>query len=142
MGRHLTKGGVSGLAALDANFDYLAPEGLLYEPDSSTPGGWRLGGALYVVPYQLTIPNGGTQGIPPIGFPTNEDGWHYHQGLCLWANGAGVAQDTTQSQCLNGHPGQNPVWIDKAGWLLHMWNFVVSPTGRFAGESTNFNGLP
>lgn len=142
MGRHLSKGGVAGLGTLDTTFNPLAPEGLLYEPDSSTPGGWRLGGALYIVPYQLTIPAGGTNGIPPVGFPTNEDGWHYHDGLCLWANGAGVAQNTTQSQCLSGHPGQNPVWIEKAGWLLHLWNFVVSPTGRFAGDSINFNGLP
>ena len=89
-GRHMLRG--SGLDSHDAVMDLLFPESLLYEPHSGTPGGWRLGAPMYVIPYgQTTNPPGGTTGgIPPEGFPENEDAWHYHNNLCVWGwNGSG-----------------------------------------------------
>jgi glucose/arabinose dehydrogenase len=132
-GLHMLKGGMNGLGTQDLIFDPAQPESLLYEPDPSTPGGWRLGGAMYVIPYNLTA-------VPPDGFATNEDAWHYHTGLCIWANGQGVAENMTQSACLAISP--SAVWIDRAGWLVHLWNFVPNPQGRFVEVSAPFDGTP
>lgn len=132
-GLHLLKGGITGgLGGQDLVFDPAQPESLLYEPDSASPYGWRLGGAMYVIPYNLTQ-------IPPDGFATNEDAWHYHDSLCIWNNGQSVSENTPQATCL-ARP--NPVWLERAGWLVHLWNFVPNPTGRFVEVSNNFVGLP
>jgi hypothetical protein len=91
------------------------------------PGGWRLGGMMYVVPYNLTQ-------IPPAGFATNDDAWHYHDWLCIYGGGTGVNQGVPQAECV----AAGGVWIEKAGWLLHLWNFVPNPTGRFVEVNDNF----
>jgi glucose/arabinose dehydrogenase len=139
-GAHYMRNG--GIDGQDAVMDLLYPESLLYEPSPSTPGGWRLGAPMYVVPYNLTIPQGGTGGIPPDGFPGNEDAWHYHKHLCVWGwNGSGytlVQENVPQATCL-ARPG-NPVWTEYAGWLLHIWNFKVNPVGRFVENSPTFVG--
>lgn len=119
-GRHMVKGGVQGTMQQDLVFEPAFPESLLYEPDSSTPGGWRLAGAMYIIPYNLTT-------VPPDGFAGTEDAWHYHPGLCIWNNGNAVAEDWTLAQC-NSVSG---VWFEKAGWLAHIWNYHPNPTGRF-----------
>src|SRR5207248_111816 len=92
-GRHMVKGGLSGMSQIDAVFDPANPESLLYEPDSTAPSGWRLGGAMYIVPYSLTT-------IPPDGFAGNDDAWHYHDNLCIWYNGAAVQEGVDQATCL------------------------------------------
>ena len=120
-GRHMVKGGLAGLGSQDLVFDPAQPESLLYEPDASTPGGWRLGGAMYIVPYTLTT-------VPPDGFAGNDDAWHYHNNLCIWNNGNAVQEDVDQATCLSR---SNAIWIEKAGWLLHLWNYHLNPTGRF-----------
>ncbi len=141
-GAHYMRSG--GLTGQDAVMDLLYPESLLYEPSSTTPGGWKLGAPMYVVPYDLTlaVPTDPDSGIPPDGFPGNDDAWHYHLDLCVWGwNGTGytqVAENVPQSTCL-GRPG-NPVWTAHAGWLLHIWNFEVNPVGRFVENSPNFVG--
>jgi len=129
-GRHMVKGSIG---SQDATFDPSQPESLLYEPDSSTPGGWRLGGAMFIMPINL-VP------LPPDGFIGNEDAWHYHTWLCLWNNFNSVAEGVPQSTCLSR--SGNPVWIEKAGWLVHLWNYVPNPTGRFVEVNTTFGGLP
>ncbi len=124
-GRHMVQtngGGVAGaLSGQDAVFDPGQPESLLYVPDSTVPGGWRLGGGMWILPVTL-LP------LVPDGFTGNEDAWHYHEGLCLHSSGLAVAENTTQSQCyaLGGN-----IWIDRAGWLVHLWNFHGNPSGRF-----------
>ena len=99
---------------------------------------------MYVVPYDLTIPPGGSGGIPPEGFPGSEDAWHYHTGLCVWGwNGSGytaVGENLTQADCLD-NPGV-PVWSAHAGWLLHVWTFEVNPAGRMVEVSNDFVGGP
>jgi hypothetical protein len=126
-GLHLMRTG--GLESHDLVVDWTYPESLLYAPDSTTPGGWRLGGAMFVVPYQLTS-------IPPEGFPGNEDAWHYHDDLCIWNNFTAVQEGVSQAECL-GRPG-NPVWVPKAGWLLHFWNFTSNPAGRLVEVNNKF----
>lgn len=143
-GAHYMRNG--GLTGQDAVMDLLYPESLLYEPSPSTPGGWKLGAPMYVVPYSLTlaVPGDPDSGIPPDGFPGNDDAWHYHNNLCVWGwNGSGytqVAENVPESTCLS-RPGF-PVWTPKAGWLLHIWNFEINPVGRFVENSPSFLGGP
>ena len=66
--------------------------------------------------------------LVPDGFTGNEDAWHYHTGLCLHTSGFAVAENTTQSQCYS--LGGN-LWMEKAGWLVHLWNYHGNPAGRF-----------
>ncbi len=124
-GRHMVKASL-----LDTTFNPAQPEGLLYEPDSSTPGGWRLGGALYDMPITLNP-------IMPEGFPgTTDDAWHYHDFLCFFPNGTVAV--LTQSVCTSyGGSYQTNV-----GWLLHLWNYVPSIPGRYVEDNPGFVGLP
>ncbi len=126
-GRHMGKGG--GIFYNDNIFEAERPESLLYEPDSRFPTGWRLGGLMWVIPITL-------EPLPPDGFPGLEDPWHYHDGLCLWNSGNSVAQNWTQVQCMA--QSGNPVWIEKAGWLVHLWAFVTNKTGRFVEVNNDF----
>ncbi len=134
IGRHMIKGGIGGTN--DAVFEPDKPESLLYEPDSSTPGGWRLGGAMYIIPITLQpqVP------VAPQSFATTDAAWHVHDALCTWNNFNAVQENTVQSDCLS-RPG-NPVWVAEAGWLLHLWNFVPNVSGRFVENNTKFAGLP
>lgn len=125
-GRHMVKGG-PGFSGIDDVFEPGAPESLLYEPDGS--GGWRLGGAMYIIPITLSP-------TPPPGFDGLEDAWHYHSSLCIWNNGGAVSENTPEATCL-ARPG-NPVWFDKAGWLVHLWNYVPNPVGRFVEVNNDF----
>jgi glucose/arabinose dehydrogenase len=120
MGRHMLVGGVASTLNQDTNFDPGAPESLLYEPDASSPGGWRLGGVMYIIPEPL-------HPLPPDGFATNTDPWHYHDNLCIWNNGNSVAENVAQSTCQS----VGGTWFARAGWLLHLWNYHLNPTGRF-----------
>ncbi len=125
-GRHLVRGSVAGQ---DDVFIPGQPESLLYEPDASRPGGWKLGGLMYIMPIDI-VP------LPPDGFAGNEDAWHYHESLCLWNNFQSVQELVPQATCMS-RPG-NPVWIDKAGWLVHIWAFSPNPLGRFVEVNQGF----
>ena len=120
MGRHMLIGGVAATLQQDTVFQPAVPESLLYYPDATRPGGWALGGAMYVIPVDQ-------HPLPPDGFTTNADAWHYHEWLCIWNNGGSVGENISQAQCqsLGG------VWFEKAGWLVHLWNFRTNPVGRF-----------
>ncbi len=124
-GRHLVKPSL-----LDTTFDPAHPEGLLYEPDSSTPGGWRLGGALFDMPIAQNP-------IQPEGFPgTTDDAWHFHDFLCFYPNGT-VTLDS-QSVCTS----RGGSYQTNVGWLLHLWNYVPSVPGRYIEDNPGFVGLP
>jgi hypothetical protein len=120
----------------DLTFDPAAPEGLLYEPDSSSPGGYRLAAALYVIPYGLNP-------LVPDGIPnTTDDAWHYHDFLCFYSNGNGgtyVTLDPESVCTANGGSYQTNV-----GWLLHVWNYVLDPPGMglYSAFNANLMGLP
>lgn len=136
IGRHMIRGVAGGLNGLDTVFDPADPEALLYEPDSKSPGGWRLGGAMYIIPItkQPQVP------VAPQSFATTDAAWHVHDGLCIWNNANSVQENTTQADCLS-RPG-NPNWSAQAGWLLHVWNFTPNASGRFVENNTKFVGLP
>lgn len=126
-GRHMVKS-----SRFDLTFDPAQPEGLLYEPDSSTPGGWRLGGALYVIPY-AQYP------YVPDGFPTTDDVWHYHDALCFYSNGTVTMED--QATCTS----RGGSYQTNVGWLLHLWTYVPvadGDGGRYSAMDSRFMGLP
>jgi hypothetical protein len=122
-GRHLIRGSsvATALSGQDATFIPGEPESLLYAPDNSVPGGWKLSGGMWIMPIDQ-VPQ------VPAGFTGNEDAWHYHDGLCLHSSGNVLAEDTTESQCYGG--GGN-IWLERAGWLVHLWNYDANPVGRF-----------
>jgi hypothetical protein len=131
-GRHMMRLGSvpgGGVGGHDLVLEPNNPEALLYEPDPTVPGGWRLGGAMYIIPTTLTT-------IPPEGFATNDDAWHYHEDLCIWNNGNSVQEFVPQATC-EARPGFLS-WSAKAGWLLHLWNFVHNPVGRFVEVAPGF----
>jgi len=132
MGRHMILGGVPATLSQDAIFEPGVPESLLYEPDPSSPDGWRLGGVMYIIPEYL-------HPLPPDGFPVNTDPWHYHEDLCIWNNGNNVAEGVAEPTCL-GLPGGT--WFEKAGWLLHLWNYHLNPAGRFVEINDQLTQLP
>jgi glucose/arabinose dehydrogenase len=115
MGRHLVRA-----VAQDGVFLAGEAEALLYEPDATVPGGWRLAGAMWMMPWQQ-VP------LVPDGFTGNEDAWHYHNGLCFIGSTV-IAQEITQAQCLA--MGGN-IWVDRTAWLLHLWAYHPNPVGRF-----------
>jgi hypothetical protein len=60
-----------------------------------------------------------TNGLPPEGFPGNNDWWHHHPTLCLNPSTAqAVAVNTTDSQC-SSRGGIN-VYLDDY-YMLHIW---------------------
>ena len=123
-GRHMVKSSLyDTVMALDV------PEGLLYEPDSSTPGGWRLGGSLFVMPITLnpTLPD---------GFDGTDDGWHTHDWLCFYPNGTVTLDDQPTCTSRGGSYQTN------VGWLLHLWSYVPNPDSRFTEDNPKFYGLP
>ena len=130
-GRHLVK-----FSLLDTTFDPAQPEGLLYEPDPSTPGGWRLGGAFFDIPYQQYP-------YVPDGFPgTENERWHYHDYLCFYSDGNGGTYVTLDNQTTCQSNGGT--YQEKVGWLLHLWTYVAVPNGDgiYVGDNMNFMGLP
>ena len=86
--------------------------------------------------------------VQPVGFgltntdednedpPGIQDGWHSHSGLCIWDWGtpeADVAENATQGDC----EGSGGLWFSTYGWMLHVYNFILNPDGRFMKWNTN-----
>ena len=82
-------------------------------------GGWAV--PMFIIPITLNP-------LVPDGFPGTDDAWHYHDDLCIWNNANAVQENTLQADCLS-RPG-NPVWIEKAGGLLHLWGTCRTPSAH------------
>ena len=84
--------------------------------------------------------------VQPVGFGTtntdedNQDpagpqaGWHTHAGLCVTGAGTVNAVDRelgpgSEQQCYDLYPGS--IWFSTYGWMMHLYNFVPNPEGRF-----------
>ena len=154
-----TPGSLSPTCQLDK------PVGLLY---TEGPGGGpeELIGLWYVVPIDVLCqvygidPDGDTVPGPcqdaltqPVGFGTtntDEDnidpdgpgpqrGWHVHPDLCVWNWGtpsAAVAENVPLADCQN----TGGVHFSTYGWMVHLYNFVPNPDGRFQNWSCNIPG--
>lgn len=92
----------------------------------------------------------------PAGFADTEDnapgGWHDHTGLCTGKVGTTDAQvvetfqtsQAAEDQCLagtywtpNGCGVSGCFWFDKYGWMIHLYNFIPNPSGRFQMWNSN-----
>ena len=106
-------------------------------------------------------PSGG-EANEPIGFGTtntDEDntdvsaywkGWHDHTGLCsgdwggsgAWVVETGQATQQSENNCLNngffqGCGASGCSFFYNYGWMMHLYNFVPNPAGRFMQWSSN-----
>ncbi len=138
------------------------PVGLVYSetsPGSNQPD--ELIGVWYVLPvqavcdfYAIAEPCQSNT-VSPVGFgetntdednqdpPGPEQGWHTHSGLCVagwgtidaevWELGPG-----SQNSCLNP-PRNGDAWFSTYGWMMHLYNFIPNPEGRFMLWNTNPN---
>ena len=96
----------------------------------------------------------------PVGFGltnTDEDNqdlnviqksWHDHNGLCTgdaglpsaWVRELGAGNE---DYCLNDTPGPGPggangdVYYSTYGWMVHLYNFIRNPSGRFVMWNSN-----
>ena len=89
--------------------------------------------------------------VQPVGFGetnTDEDnqvagvqaGWHEHFGLCVTGWGTVNAVDRelgpgSEQRCYDDYPGS--VWFSTYGWMMHLYNTVPNPDGRFMLWNTN-----
>ena len=75
--------------------------------------------------YAIDPDGGGPQG-----------GWHGHTGLCIWNWGtanATVTEGASQASC----EGSGGIWFSTYAWMLHTYNFVPNPAGRFQKWNSN-----
>lgn len=158
MGIHISK--VSNLRTTfdPENWEHLAnPFGLVCSRDpnvSNKPD--KLIGPWYIVAtaqtgliYGLPAPYQ-PDDVPPEGFATGEDyipynpaspgvqaGWHTHVNLCVGFNPAFLAElgpGATHQDCKAIGGSLN---IPLYGWMLHLYNFVPNPDGRFMRWNVN-----
>jgi hypothetical protein len=90
--------------------------------------------------------------VQPVGFGTtntDEDnqvsgaqaGWHEHFGLCVAGWGTVSARDwelgsDTEQMCYDP-PYNGDLWFSIYGWMMHLYNTVPNPDGRFMLWNTN-----
>ena len=129
------------------------PFGLVYSDDGGNQPG-ELIGAWYIVPtpdvcavYAVQGPCQ-DEGVMPVGFGltnTDEDNpdpapfqsaWHTHNGICVWnvnTVNALVGENVPEGAC----QGSENIWFPLYGWMMHLYNFVPNPEGRFMKWNTN-----
>lgn len=124
MGTHHVRGGITpeiladpsfdrlnpnlDAAGLDAVFDPTRPEVLQF--DGNTPAA-RLVGFDYYVRTDT--------GLPPAGFPGNNDWWHIHPMICFRASDAAmIAFNTTDADCAS----RQGINVNMSNYyMLHVW---------------------
>jgi hypothetical protein len=142
-----------GLPGEAGESQLIHPVGLVY---TEAPGGGpdELIGGWYLVPNDEVC---AFYGIPgpcqsnaeqPLGFGlTNADednqdpvgaqaGWHVHNGLCVWNWGTTSAltlENVAQQYCETS----GGIWFSTYGWMLHLYNVIPNPAGRFMLWSSN-----
>jgi hypothetical protein len=140
-------------AGLSSTCQLAQPGGLLYTSNNGAPD--VLIGAWYIVPvdpvclvYGISGPCQPTD-TQPVGFGmtnTDEDnldpdgagpqrGWHTHPNLCVWNWGtvnAAVQENVSEQECTSTG---GSAWFSTYGWMVHLYNFVPNPDGRFQNWS-------
>ncbi|HEY6157714.1 MAG TPA: hypothetical protein VIV88_09675 [Gemmatimonadales bacterium] len=117
VGVHYVRSGAS------ARFSITEPPILLYERDSTAPGGLRLVGVSYllVVPTDST----GRPQSPPL--PNALAGWHKHNNVCVLPDNSATVQ-LTEQQCR----GQGGRFTAETSLMVHAWIWKDSPAGVFS----------
>ena len=133
----------------EQNHQLTRPFGLVYsDAGGNQPG--ALIGLWYVVPTpdvcDFHVVPGTCQDISvePDGFGTTNtdednlgDAWHTHTGLCVrdWTTVSALVtgEGLSESQCLS----HSDYWFSTYGWMMHFYNFVPNPDGRFIKWNSN-----
>jgi len=161
MGIHISKYSNLKTTFDPNNIEDLAnPFGLVCTEHPDNPGQPdKLIGPWYIIPttstanvYNFVIepdvqPPYQPDNTPPPGFATDEDyipwtgalaqaGWHTHINLCV---GQGLLHEQgpggSQENCVDNIGGF--INIPLYGWMLHLYNFVPNPAGRFMRWNEN-----
>ena len=121
------------------------PAGLLYTANG------QLVAVYYLVPTSELCSDLGIEGVcsdlEPVGFGIEDDednidansfqtAWHTHPGLCSWDLGTEAAtleESTDETVCTNS----GGFWHERYGWMVHLYNFIPNPAGRFLSWNTN-----
>jgi hypothetical protein len=124
MGTHHVRGGITPAMLADPNFnrqnpildnvglddkfDPIKPEVLQYDGNSASA---KLVGFDYYVRTNT--------GLPPAGFPGNNDWWHHHPWICYRKSDAAmIAFNTSDANCTS----QNGVNVNMSNYyMLHVW---------------------
>jgi len=133
----------------EQNHQLTRPFGLVYS-DAGNNQPDVLIGLWYVVPtpdvcafHAVTGPCQDIS-LEPAGFGTTNtdednigDAWHTHTGLCVrdWdtVSAAVTGEFTSEGSCLS----QSDYWFSTYGWMMHFYNFVPNPDGRFEKWNSN-----
>ena len=157
MGIHVSRANYS------TTFDHTDPIGLVYTEKQTGPAGVpdQLIGAWYVIPVQdvcdVFLP--GTSScqpvdVKPVGFGTNntdedstdldtcisfgcQHGWHTHTNLCVYADPPRTieqGESGSLEQCIASGGYFN---FGTYGWMIHLYNFIPNPDGRFQMWNSN-----
>jgi hypothetical protein len=124
---------VNGMGAHYLNMDYLTdgvfdpakPEGLLFSDIGN--GGPELVGVWFL---QLPGSDGATPTTPPVGFASDLDLWHGHEGICYVGNES-VAESVSETACA----ARDGLYIGDQRWMMHVWiasDTVPNADGFFA----------
>ena len=68
--------------------------------------------------------------------PAAQQGWHTHHWLCVWDWGttsAFVLENVGQQDC----ESSGGIWFETYGWMLHLYNVIPNPAGRFMLWNSN-----
>ena len=94
--------------------------------------------------------------VQPVGFGTTntdednppfvptelQNAWHTHTGLCVrdWGtvNALVTGEGSSESNCLS----HSDYWFSTYGWMMHFYNFVPNPDGRFIKWNVNNPDFP
>jgi hypothetical protein len=124
MGTHHGQGTLSPELLADPDFDRFNPviPGSIVDDvfDPTTPEFLQYNGnsrdsVLVGISYYVRT----TTGLPPAGYPGNNDWWHHHPTLCLSPTTAqAIGVNTTDSQCTSR--GGINVYLDDY-YMLHIW---------------------
>ena len=111
------------LSARRDGFDLEKPPILLYEKNSSAPGGYSLVG----VSYLLTAAEG-PDGQPVTSpFPKSLAVWHRHENICVLPDRS-TPMGLSEGQCRE-KGGQ---FTAETQWMVHAWIWKDSPLGVFS----------
>lgn len=109
-------------------FDSEQPPILLYESNSSVPGGYSLVG----VSYLLVAPEGPDGQPLNSPFPKSLAAWHRHENICVLPDHS-TSTRLSEQQCRE----QNGHFTAETQWMVHAWIWKESPLGVFSPTNPN-----
>lgn len=131
MGLHYVRvggGDPSHSAPPSSGFDVEQPAILLYEKDTSSPGGYALVGVSYLLNAETDAD--GQPKNPP--FPKSLASWHRHSDLCVLPDRS-VKAHLSAEQC----KVEGGRFTALTQWMIHAWIWKDSPAGVFSSTNPN-----